>query len=89
MTPGYLIHGTEAHHLSSIQAIKERIMTQNVGGIERIIRIIAGLAILTWGFLLSDPINWWGAIGAVPLGTGLIAYCPLWTVFGINTKKAA
>ncbi len=63
-------------------------MTQNVGGIERIIRIIAGLAILAWGFLLSSPINWLGAIGLVPLLTGLISYCPLWTVFGINTKKS-
>jgi sulfite exporter TauE/SafE len=64
-------------------------MTQNVGGIERILRIIAGLAILAWGFLLSDPINIWGAIGAIPLITGLISYCPLWSIFGINTKKTA
>ncbi|MCM8855839.1 MAG: DUF2892 domain-containing protein [Candidatus Thiodiazotropha sp.] len=64
-------------------------MTQNVGGIERIIRIIAGVAILAWGFLLSDPINWIGAIGAVPLLTGLVSFCPLWTLFGINTKKSA
>ncbi|MEJ2609877.1 MAG: DUF2892 domain-containing protein [Candidatus Thiodiazotropha sp.] len=63
-------------------------MTQNVGGIERIIRIIAGLAILAWGFLLSNPINWLGIIGAVPLITGLISFCPLWTIFGINTKKS-
>ncbi|MES9971614.1 MAG: DUF2892 domain-containing protein [Candidatus Thiodiazotropha sp.] len=64
-------------------------MTKNVGGIERIIRIIAGLAILAWGFLLSDPINWWGAIGAVPLVTGLVSFCPMWTLFGINTNKSA
>ncbi len=63
-------------------------MTQNVGGIERIIRIIAGLAILAWGFLLSNPINWLGAIGLVPLLTGLFSFCPLWTIFGINTKKS-
>ncbi|MES9811449.1 MAG: DUF2892 domain-containing protein [Candidatus Thiodiazotropha sp.] len=64
-------------------------MTQNIGSIERIIRIVAGLAILAWGFLLSDPVNWWGAIGAVPLVTGLVSFCPLWTLFGINTKKTA
>ncbi|MET0051310.1 MAG: DUF2892 domain-containing protein [Candidatus Thiodiazotropha sp.] len=63
-------------------------MTQNVGGIERFIRIIAGLAILAWGFLLSNPINWLGAIGLVPLLTGLISYCPMWSIFGINTKKS-
>ncbi|MBV2093158.1 MAG: DUF2892 domain-containing protein, partial [Candidatus Thiodiazotropha sp. (ex Ctena orbiculata)] len=50
--------------------------------------IVGGLAILAWGFLLSDPINWLGAIGAVPLVTGLVSYCPLWSLFGINTKKA-
>lgn len=62
-------------------------MQQNVGTIERAIRILLGLAILAWGLLLSNPISWWGLIGIVPLATGLISYCPAWTLLGINTKK--
>jgi len=57
-------------------------MNKNVGNIERIIRIVAGLAIIGWGVVAN---NWWGAIGAVPLITGLIGWCPPYAIFGINT----
>ena len=48
-------------------------MKQNVGGIDRILRILVGAALLVWGFVISPaaPV-WWAAIGAVPLLTGLI-----------------
>lgn len=59
-------------------------MTKNVGGIDRIIRIIAGLAIIGWGFYTQ---NWWGAVGAVPLLTGLINWCPMYLPLGLNTSK--
>ena len=62
-------------------------MTQNIGNVEKVIRIIIGAALLVWGFLLSDPINYWGAIGIVPLITALIGYCPAWSLIGINTNK--
>ncbi len=62
-------------------------MTQNIGGIEKIIRIVLGVALLVWGFVLSDPVNYWGAIGVVPLLTALIGWCPAWSLVGINTKK--
>lgn len=62
-------------------------MTQNIGGIEKIIRIVLGVALLVWGFVLSDPFNYWGLIGIVPLATALIGWCPAWTLLGINTKK--
>jgi len=64
-------------------------MTQNVGGIDRILRIIVGIALLVWGFALSAgaPV-WWAAIGAVPLLTGLISWCPAYSLLGgISTKK--
>ena len=47
-------------------------MAQNVGGIDRILRIIVGAALLVWGFVISPEPVWWAAIGAVPLLTGLI-----------------
>ncbi len=62
-------------------------MTQNIGSVEKVIRIILGVALLVWGFVLSNPINYWGAIGAVPLLTALLGWCPAWTLLGINTNK--
>ena len=57
-------------------------MNINVGKYERVIRVVAGLAIIAWGVYAK---NWWGAIGAVPLLTGLIGWCPPYAMFGINT----
>ncbi|MEN8178496.1 MAG: DUF2892 domain-containing protein [Pseudomonadota bacterium] len=62
-------------------------MTQNIGGVEKAIRIALGIALLVWGFVLSNPINFWGAIGIVPLVTALIGWCPAWSLIGINTNK--
>lgn len=63
-------------------------MTQNVGGIDRILRIIVGVALLAWGFVLSAEPVWWAAIGAVPLLTGIISWCPAYSLLGgISTKK--
>ncbi len=55
---------------------------KNVGSIDRVIRIIAGVAILGAGYYFK---NWWGAIGIVPLVTALLGWCPAYSLFGINT----
>jgi len=57
-------------------------MKANVGGIDRILRIVVGLALIGWA-LMGGPV--WAWIGAVPLGTGLIGFCPLYPVLGMNT----
>ncbi|MCU7798316.1 MAG: DUF2892 domain-containing protein [Candidatus Thiodiazotropha sp. (ex Semelilucina semeliformis)] len=62
-------------------------MAQNVGGIDRGLRIIAGAALLVWGFVISPEPVWWAAIGAVPLLTGLISWCPLYPIIGFSSKK--
>jgi sulfite exporter TauE/SafE len=62
-------------------------MKQNVGGIDQILRIIAGIALLVWGFVLSAEPVLWAAIGAVPLVTGLAGWCPVYLPFGLSTKK--
>lgn len=59
-------------------------MQKNVGGIDRILRIVAGLALIGWGFYAQ---NWWGAIGAIPLFTGLISWCPAYPMLGMSTNK--
>ena len=60
-------------------------MTQNVGGIDRILRIVAGLAILSLLVLLDGNARWWGLVGLVPLGTALLRWCPAYTLIGVNT----
>lgn len=59
-------------------------MYQNVGLYDRIIRVIAGLAIGAVGFV--NPSVWWvSLIGLVPLLTAGIGICPLYLPFGIST----
>lgn len=59
-------------------------MKQNVGGIDRILRIVAGLALIGWGVYAQ---NWWGAVGAIPLFTALIGWCPAYLPFGLSSCK--
>ena len=64
-------------------------MTTNMGGTDRIVRILIGLALL-WHATLAAPTgyNWIGWIGVIPLATSLIGFCPLYTILGINTCGA-
>ncbi|MEG3640998.1 YgaP family membrane protein [Magnetococcus sp. PR-3] len=58
-------------------------MNANVGGIDRILRIVAGIALIVWAVALEGPI--WAWIGIVPLATGAIKFCPLYPIFGISS----
>ncbi len=58
-------------------------MKLNVGGIDRILRIVVGLALI--GATLADMIGVWGWIGVVPLLTGAFKFCPAYAVLGMNT----
>ena len=60
-------------------------MKSNVGSIERIIRILVGLALI--GLTLTGSIGLWGWIGVLPLATGLIGWCPPYAMLGISTCK--
>ena len=60
-------------------------MSQNVGGVDRAIRIIAGLILI--GLAATGKIGVWGYIGVVPLATGLIGWCPAYLPFGLKTCK--
>lgn len=59
----------------------------NVGGIDRILRIVVGIALLAWFFLDQGQGFWHYAklIGIVPLATGLMSSCPLYSIFGLST----
>jgi hypothetical protein len=58
-------------------------MKCNVGKMDRIVRIVAGVAVMTAGAMMG---SWWGAVGVVPLLTGLIRWCPAYVPFGIVSK---
>ena len=62
-------------------------MGKNVGGIDRILRIVVGLALIAATLLHYLPV--WGYIGVVPLATGAIGWCPAYLPFGIKTCKSA
>jgi len=62
-------------------------MNANVGGIDRALRIVAGLTLLSLFFILDGPNRWWVLVGLVPLATGLIGWCPAYLPFGISTCK--
>jgi hypothetical protein len=63
-------------------------MNVNVGQTDRIIRIVAGLVLLSSVVLFDGGWRWIGLIGLVPLATGLARWCPAYTLFGMNTCGA-
>lgn len=63
-------------------------MKPNVGGIDRGLRILLGIAILSLFFFTDSPGRWWALAGFVALLTGLVAWCPAYVPFGLRTCKA-
>ncbi|HHM06020.1 MAG TPA: DUF2892 domain-containing protein [Gammaproteobacteria bacterium] len=60
-------------------------MTANVGQLDRTIRIVLGLVLISLVFV--GPQTPWGWIGAVFLVTGLVKFCPAYAVLGLRTNK--
>jgi hypothetical protein len=58
-------------------------MALNIGNVDRLVRILVGVALL--GATLMGLVGAWGWIGIVPIATGLVAWCPLYRVLGIRT----
>jgi hypothetical protein len=61
-------------------------MKTNVGTVDRILRVLAGGAIIVAGVVNG---SWWGAIGAIPLLTATLGWCPLYCPFKISTAGGA
>jgi Protein of unknown function (DUF2892) len=78
-------HAHTATHAGTVpEATEDSTMFKtNVGGIDRILRIVAGLALIA--LTLTGTIGVWGWIGVVPLATGLMSSCPLYSIIGLNT----
>jgi hypothetical protein len=60
-------------------------MQANVGGMDKIARIVIGLTLLA--MTIVGPRTLWGLIGAIPLATALLNFCPAYTLLGLNTCK--
>lgn len=58
-------------------------MKSNVGGIDKIARIVIGAVLI--GLALTGTIGVWGWIGVLPLATGLFNFCPAYALLGVNT----
>ena len=64
-----------------------RFLPRNEHTIDRAIRVVLGLVLLSLVFV--GPRTWLGLIGLVPLATGLVGSCPVYTLFGIGTCKVS
>lgn len=60
-------------------------MKQNVGKIDRALRVGAGLVLI--GLAATGTVGWWGWLGIVPLATGLMGWCPPYAMLGISTCR--
>lgn len=68
-------------------------MKKNVGGIDKALRVIAGIVLLGYAagplYGFDTGHNLWGLLGLVPLGTALLNFCPLYPILGLSTCKSS
>ena len=57
----------------------------NVGNIDRVVRMLAGLLLI--GLAFNGTIGTWGYLGIVPLLTGVVAWCPLYSILGLKSTS--
>ncbi len=60
-------------------------MMMNVGTVDRAVRIVVGLGVLSLVFI--GPHTPWGYLGLIPIASALIGWCPVYLPFGINTRR--
>jgi hypothetical protein len=65
----------------------EAAMTHNEGNVDRVIRVVLGLVLISLIFV--GPHTWLGLVGLIPLVTGIVGFCPLYRVLGINTCRVS
>lgn len=60
-------------------------MTKNEGTVDRVLRVVVGLSLLSLLVLLHGPAHWFGLIGLAPLLTGIVGVCPMYSMLGLST----
>jgi len=61
---------------------------KNVGTTDKVLRVVLGLALLSYVALGSGSLRFIGLVGIIPLLTALVGYCPVYTLFGLSTCPA-
>ena len=64
-------------------------ITKNLGSVERVIRIVVGLALLSVVVAVEGNARYWGLIGLMPLATGVAGWCPPYALFGFSTCRTS
>jgi hypothetical protein len=59
-------------------------MKKNTRSVDRLIRVVLGVALIIVGVVLK---SWWGALGLIPLVTGIVGYCPLYALLRTSTNR--
>lgn len=62
-------------------------MKRNVGTVDKWIRIVGGIIILSLVVFIPNGFRWLGLLGLIPLITGIINFCPLYALLGLSTYK--
>ena len=60
-------------------------MKLNIGSMEKVIRIVGGIVLIALAY--TETLGMWAYIGVIPLVTGLMGWCPIWSLLKINTRK--
>jgi hypothetical protein len=61
-------------------------MSCNVGGVDRALRVVVGALLVA--LAATGIVGWWGWVGLVPLATGVVRFCPVYTLLGVKTCAA-
>lgn len=78
-------YATQAMSGMVLTHFEEDVMKMNVGGTDRALRVVVGVALLALVFVFEGNARWLGLIGIVPLATGLFRFCPVYALFGLDT----
>lgn len=62
-------------------------MNANVGKTDKLVRLVLAVILFSLFFILEGNLKWIGLVSIVPLMTGLMNWCPLYTIFGMNTCR--
>lgn len=60
-------------------------MNTNIGGLDRALRVIVGVALIAFALVSTMPFAWVGWIGVVPLATAMLGWCPAYSMIGVST----
>jgi hypothetical protein len=64
-------------------------MKANVGTVDKVIRVILGIALLSLFYFVEGPVKWVGLLGIVLIVTAIMSWCPIFAMLGIRSNKSS